>query len=316
MRFHLRAPSDEELDQMASVINAAFDDWRKLERVNVYVPEDPPRVDGQQIRRAAERGDICLEDSALAIVEDTVVGTVAIGFNSGEVARFRWLAVVPEYRRRGIATALLNHVLERAAARECQAIATASHVDSRYAPAINFLEANGMQWVDPDRCSITMKMDITRWRRQEPTLPEGYALRTWRDGDEEPWAQIRAAVFGGTPRPEFWRATFGSRPDFDPNGWFICMHRDEPVGIAAAVLTRYPDGRIMGCCIEWVAVLPAHRGKGLGRALITACLNYAAEFRPYPMVLVTELWRKEAVNLYRSVGFEIVREMRRYSKQL
>jgi phosphinothricin acetyltransferase len=113
----------------------------------------------------------------------------------------------------------------------------------------------------------------------------------------------------------WWRQVWGSQPDHDPDGWKVCEYGGRIVGIAAAVVKNLPEGG-RGCCIEWVGVLPEFQGMGLGRALMTACLNYAARFRPNPMVVVTQRFRTAAVALYESLGFRIANEYRRYVLEL
>lgn len=308
----------QDLGPVVELINAAYDDWRALPRVDAYVPEDPPRLDGQTLRRAIERGDV--DPSASAVVADAegLVAVATVGFNCGNnVARMGWVAVHPRYRRRGLGSQLIEHVMEQARRRGHKTIVTASHLDSRYVPAVRLLEHAGFRWADRDRCNITMQIDISTWRPRPPELPQGYSIRSWREGDDVPWTRIKRIAFEDDTPLEYWRTTWGSRHDFDPNGWHLCLHGDEPVGIAAAVITRYQDtGRIMGCCMEWIGVLPEHRGRGLGRALMTACLNYAAPYRPEPFVLVTQPFRVAAVTLYKSLGFRLVRQWRTYSRAL
>ncbi len=306
------------LESLVEPINAAYDDWRALERVSAYTPADPPPVSAEDLSRAVQRGDIAPEACRVLWHADRPVALVTLGFNGGgRVARLGWLAVHPDYRGRGLGRELLAHAAEEARVRGFETLVTASHVDSRYEPALRLLESDGFEWVDRERCNLTLKMDLEAWEPIQPRLPEGFSLRTWRDGDEAAWTEIKRAVFEDNTPLGYWQNVFGNRHDFDPQGWYFCLEGDKPVGISAAVLTRYSgSGKVMGCCIEWVGTLPEYRGLGLGRALVTACVNYAYRFRPKPFVLVTQPFRKHAVRLYESLGFRTVREWRTYQKVL
>lgn len=57
--------------------------------------------------------------------------------------------------------------------------------------------------------------------------------------------------------------------------------------------------------IEDVVVDPAHRGKGIGRALVRAAVNYVKENEPFPAIYLTSNpSRVTARSLYMSEGFE------------
>lgn len=57
--------------------------------------------------------------------------------------------------------------------------------------------------------------------------------------------------------------------------------------------------------IEDVVVDPAHRGKGIGRALVRAAVNYVKENEPFPTIYLTSNpSRVTARSLYMSEGFE------------
>jgi len=61
-----------------------------------------------------------------------------------------------------------------------------------------------------------------------------------------------------------------------------------------------------------IAVDPAHQGKGFGRVLLYAILNYAAERGGSRAVLEVRESNLRAQELYRSVGFEIVGHRKNY----
>ncbi len=314
--LHIQPLRQEHAHQAARVLNAAYDDWRALPKVDVYVDQDPPPLQPADVASTLADKTDAAALSFLASLDETPAAC-AIAWRDGDRAVVGHLGVAPPLRRRGIATALLE-AIRQAAARLGLSTIRLRRLDSRYQPAIAFAESRGFSWADPDSCQVTMQIDITKWQPKPINLPAGYSIRTWQGPeDAHAWSQVKDAAFGTHTQPQFWFDRFWSRHDFDPEGWFLCLHADQPVGIAAAVMVRdKASGRVQGGCIEWVGVHPDHRGRGLGRALMHCCLNYAARFNPNPMVLVTEMHRRPAVALYESLGFRVVRQWRSYDRKL
>jgi mycothiol synthase len=309
-------PDPSEAEALADLINAAYDDWRRLPRVDAKAPESPPRVDGAELVRAGDRGDLEWASSLLLRDRAMPVAAVTLGCE-GALARLGWLAVHPGYRRRGLGRRLLDHAIAEARRLGCATLATASYVDSRYEPALRLLESCGMVWADPKECNMTMLRDPAVPPPGDPVLPSGFSLRTWQPGDEPVWTHIKNAVFGDQTPLGWWQRVYGDRPDFDPRGWYLCLHGDRLLGISAAVLPRHPATcELLGCQIDWVGVLPEFHGLGLGRALVSACINYALPFNPAPFVVITQRFRVAAVALYESLGFRHVMDWRTYRMEL
>jgi mycothiol synthase len=132
-------------------------------------------------------------------------------------------------------------------------------------------------------------------------LPSGYGLRTYRPGDEARF--YRVMELSGWPgwddeklRP--WLARIV------PEGWMMAV-REETGEIAASAMAvhshaeQHPFGGELG----WVASDPAHRGKGLGRAVsaaVTARL-IAAGYRN--IHLYTDDFRHPALKTYLKLGY-------------
>jgi N-acetylglutamate synthase-like GNAT family acetyltransferase len=86
---------------------------------------------------------------------------------------------------------------------------------------------------------------------------------------------------------------------------------DEPVEAIVAAFGFYLDGRLMGCAalehenghhfLEWVAVDPSVRMRGVGSSLV-ALVEGEARARG-----MTELWAKaRAPEFYRSIGYRVL----------
>lgn len=67
-------------------------------------------------------------------------------------------------------------------------------------------------------------------------------------------------------------------------------------------------GRLDGSTPELsISVLPEHRGKGIGKMLMESMVSLLAQ-KGYPQVSLSVSKDNKALELYRSLGFEIVRE--------
>lgn len=292
------------------MLNEAHEELRRLPRLDIYSPATPPLATPEALRQALHAGTISAEASHVLWHGPRPVAAIGVSFEPGAAAKIQWLAVAPDHRRRGLGKRLLRHAIAAARSGGCTTV-TNSSVDSRWQAAVGLFESHGFVWADPDHCNMTMQMDISTWTPREPSLPPGFQIRSMRDGDEEQWTIVKRSAFRDDTPMGWWQQVWGSRPDHDPDGWKVCEHGGRIVGIAAAVVKDLPEGG-KGCCIEWVGVLPEFQGLGLGRALMTACLNYAARFQPNPMVVVTQRFRAAAVALYESLGFRVANEYRRY----
>jgi putative acetyltransferase len=92
----------------------------------------------------------------------------------------------------------------------------------------------------------------------------------------------------------------------DPEGQIIArggqllfaLEDGEPVGCCA--LMALPDG---GFEVAKMAVADSHKGRGLGRALMAACVEYARAAGAPRLYLETNSALEPALGLYRSFGF-------------
>ena len=87
---------------------------------------------------------------------------------------------------------------------------------------------------------------------------------------------------------------------------FVGRHEDfgeEVVGLATLVLYRVPTG--LRGYIEDVIVDEKVRGRGMGEALVRACLNRAAKVGCPQVMLTANPARKAANRLYIRLGFEL-----------
>jgi ribosomal protein S18 acetylase RimI-like enzyme len=140
----------------------------------------------------------------------------------------------------------------------------------------------------------------------EAPLPEGYRIRTmtredagvwtdiWRDAD--PYIHISRDMFLGQ---------FGAAIHTLPWRGFIV---EDEKGVAVATIVAWfkdlPETTEYGR-LHWLAVRPAHQGKGLAKVLCSHVLKALAQWHEKAM-LDTDSERKGAIALYEKFGFRKV----------
>lgn len=132
-----------------------------------------------------------------------------------------------------------------------------------------------------------------------PDLPPGYAVRSYQEGDLEALAAVlRRAFDDETWTPDRVRGALVDASDVvrvlvvDFNG--------APVATASARLTLEHSG---SGYVHWVAVDPAHQGRGLGYAVSLAVLHEFALLGCRDAVLETDDPRLAAIRTYLKLGF-------------
>jgi mycothiol synthase len=139
-------------------------------------------------------------------------------------------------------------------------------------------------------------------------VPEGYRLRPYRPGDEEPWAHLINAAFSTEKRQfDVTPASFAHEyPTEHGESWdWILFAEHEADGALAGTTAAWEaerNGRRMGL-VHWVAVDPAHRGRRLGEALLAAALHAMRARGLTDVYLNTGPELEAAVRLYERLGF-------------
>ena len=132
--------------------------------------------------------------------------------------------------------------------------------------------------------------------------PDGYHIRTYREGDEVHWARIMDIAFVDKSRTaEDAYADVIRQRNFDPNGFYFVIYDNLPIGTACA-WKRCHRGKQIGY-IDMLAVLPEHTGHKLGKSLTLFLLHY---FKAQSMVYVmldTDDFRLPAIKNYFNLGF-------------
>lgn len=136
------------------------------------------------------------------------------------------------------------------------------------------------------------------------SLPEGYSLRWYRDGDRDAWQRIQSSTGLYDPvAPDLFEREFGEAPQLLPRRQcFVEDTRGAAVGTATAWIAA--AGRAPGEeRLHWVAVSPAHQRRGLGRYLTETACARMRELGADTAYLTTGSQNAAAVQLYLGLGF-------------
>jgi mycothiol synthase len=188
-----------------------------------------------------------------------VVGYADVGVHGDHV----WLdvrAVDPESL-----PALLQTIEERAKEKKPEA-KLMGYTAGEDTPLRELYEGTGYTLV---RHSFRMRIDLDP-EPPEPEWPEGFSVRTMREGEERRFHDAQMASFADTwmftPDPyESWQHWMVDDSVFDPSLWFVVEAGDDLAGI---VIARAPEQEPGLGWVRILGVLPAYRQKGLGQALL------------------------------------------------
>lgn len=132
-------------------------------------------------------------------------------------------------------------------------------------------------------------------------VPDGYVIRTFREGEEGVWEEIVGEAFGYTGERCSFEARMRSKPSYLPERVLLVERAGRAVGTATALrIRRMEDG---WGYLHMVAVWPGERGKGLGRAVCLAALHKMADEGARRCLLRTDDFRLPAIATYLDLGF-------------
>lgn len=146
-----------------------------------------------------------------------------------------------------------------------------------------------------------------RWTGEMPgapngvSAPEGYHLRIYQPGDEPRFFELMEQC--GWPGWDNARLAY-SLERVLPDGWLMAVEESSGriVGTAMA-LHNYTGKRPFSGDIGWVAVNPAHRGRGLGKLLVAGVTWRLAGAGYLDFGLGTEDFRLAAISIYFDLGY-------------
>lgn len=141
-------------------------------------------------------------------------------------------------------------------------------------------------------------------------LPEDYIIKPLElNRDEKIWIEVRNAAFAtvkGNETPvtsDMIKDMILSR-DYIEGGLMILYHKDKAVGCIRCSLDEYEDETIIN--IGSISVIPEYQGKGLGRILLRAGMNFAKNNFYDRTILCVNADNQKAKSLYIQEGFKQV----------
>jgi mycothiol synthase len=167
-------------------------------------------------------------------------------------------------------------------------------------------------------------LGLGRWRdllqmhrplpiEEEPVFPGTVRVRPFVPGrDDAAWLDVNGRAFAEHPEQRvFGAGDLKGRMEeqwFDPEGFLLAEEDDALVGFC---WTKIPDAAHGEIYV--IGVDPAHRGRGLGRALVLAGLHHMATRRLPMASLYVDGDNTAAAGLYRQLGFEVDHVDRAYA---
>jgi ribosomal protein S18 acetylase RimI-like enzyme len=223
-----------------------------------------------------------------AVEDGQIVGSVR-GFLWGAILHVERLIVHPEYRRRGIGTALLNQIETL--------FPTAQHFElftgNKSTGNIRLYERLGYRTFRQQR--VNGKVTLVFMEKM-------IRVRNFRPDDKAAFQRLN----------EEWITRYFAIEEKDRELF------DDPEGQIVAkgglILILESNGEPVGCCallnkdtdifeVAKMAVMAAHQGKGLGRILLQSCIDKARFLGKKRLFLETNSKLEAAVSLYRNLGF-------------
>ena len=133
-----------------------------------------------------------------------------------------------------------------------------------------------------------------------PSLPEGYQLREYAEGDTPALAEVLTSAFDDANWTEDQvRAKLIAAPEVSKT--FVVTFEGRPVATTSVRLLpdRFPDSGY----VHWVAVHADHQGMRLGYIVVLATLREFARLGCKDAVLETDDNRLAAIKTYQNLGF-------------
>lgn len=142
-------------------------------------------------------------------------------------------------------------------------------------------------------------------------LPQGYTFTEFKKGAEFQWAEIETSVGEFETINEALRCFQNNYLPFsdelEKRLLFVQNNEGEKVGTITGWFDNFDKKQVPS--IHWFAVKKSYQGFGLGKALVSECLNRLLSLDDdMDVFLHTQTWSYKAIGLYLKAGFEIVKE--------
>jgi mycothiol synthase len=293
--FSLRAPSSDDVEPVADVLLA--DD---LDNAGQSV------LDADFLRQEWSREAFDPATNAWVVADGTgtIVGYGQVMLEEPAVAE-SWGIVHPNYRQRGIGSSLLDRMEERGSEllAGLPSARLRNAINSGDSAAAALLQARGFEVVRHFwhmQIDLLRPVEVTQW----PRGVEARAIEPPADLLTVHAVLDRAFAddWGYHPQPiDRWAEDHQGSPSFDPTLWLLATEGGKPVGALTASV--FGDR-------GWVSelgVLPSHRGRGIGGALLRRSFEtFAGRGLPRVMLNVDAENPTHATALYERAGMRVI----------
>lgn len=271
-------------------------------RAQLYLPGHNPHTDRWVVD--APTGQPSLAASALI--------RVAPGASIADAN----ILVHPNWRQRGIGSALLTRVIERA--HQLKAVAIQVYVNGKLAAAKGFVQKHGFSLL-----GAYTELRLIEGTRLPPVIwPYGYTVRTYAEVQNltiltEAMNLSYIPLWGHQEVSEKEMASW--LPDFNQQGLFLVFsEKGRVVGISRVELSAertQKNGKPTGY-IDAPGVVPQHRRLDLYRALVLSGIRWL--YDQDQKIVEMESWgdKLEVLKMYRELGFTDMRQLVCYQLDL
>jgi mycothiol synthase len=255
-----------------------------------------PGFDQGDIERSLSRVPADPEGALLAVEGDRVVGYC--------IPRHDDLTVHPDARRRGHGSRLVAAARELVTGRGLPYLML--HGPTHLAATRAFIEATGARY----HSSLWLFELPAGTPVPAPSFPEEFTTRTLSPAIElADLVTLMNGTFADHPTPLSWPLEtvrhVHDLPEFDPHGILLVSppgDPDQPIAFTKVEFSADPGEEPNGW-VGLIGVMPAWRGRGLGRELLHWGIAYLRGKGAVKIVLSAEAMNERATGIYRRAGF-------------
>lgn len=152
---------------------------------------------------------------------------------------------------------------------------------------------------------IIMRMDNPQ--PQKFTLPEGYTMDTYKDGDDIAWAkmEVYAGDFTDFDKAlDYFRNTYLAKPE-ELQKRFVIIRNPEGEGVCSCIAWNTHRKGQPCPALQWLVTAEGYEGLGLANAAAAETVNRYCAIGEKPVYLHTQPWSYKALWLYYKYGFRI-----------
>lgn len=143
----------------------------------------------------------------------------------------------------------------------------------------------------------------------EHSLPEGFKLRLFQEGEIADWARVETAAgeFENEEKAlERFEREFGPHLDeFAKRCLFLENKEGKVIGTTTGWYGSLEEGAEIIGRIHWVSIIPEYQSKGLSKPLLTGAMKILEEYHQ-AAYLTSQTTSYKALNMYMQYGFEPV----------